>query len=122
MKKTIVVLIVIILIVSGFLLFSKKSHAPTTINSDTVLFYGIGCLHCKNVDDFIEQNKITEKIQFDQLEIFANRENAKIMEERATECKLDTKNLGVPMLWNKGKCYVGDQEIIQFFKDKINAN
>jgi hypothetical protein len=26
----------------------------------------------------------------------------------------------VPLLWADGKCYVGDEEIIKFFNEKIN--
>lgn len=67
------------------------------------------------------QNNVTDKIQIDQREVFANRNNAKLMGEKAVQCGMNKDNLGVPLLWVNGKCYSGDQDIIQYFKDQING-
>jgi len=41
--------------------------------------------------------------------------------KRAKICGIDEKNLGVPLLWDNinAKCYEGDQEIVDFLKQKI---
>lgn len=122
MKKIILGLAIVVLAVSGYLFFNyNKKAESSSFGSDVILFYGIGCPHCKNVEDFLEQNQVADKIQIDQKEVYGNRENAKIFQEKAAQCGLDKKNLGVPLLWVKGKCYSGDQEIIQYFKDQLNG-
>lgn len=122
MKKIIFLSIAVIAVGVFSFFYLKSDNAPVENNSKTILFYGIGCPHCKIVDEFIEQNKISEKIQYDHLEVFSNRANAKIMEEKAVQCKLDTKEIGVPFLWDDGRCFVGDKDIIDHFKEKINDN
>lgn len=120
-----IVAIVIILIgllyfgfASGFLSKMFSSNKPATDTTGIVLFYGDGCPHCKNVEDFISANKIDEKIKFSRLEVFNNKDNANILIQKAGICKISTESVGVPFLWDGGNCIVGDQEIIKFFQDK----
>ena len=125
MKKIIIVLVVIVLAGVGYLYISHKNTANVlgaTSTADTILFYGIGCPHCQKVEDYMSQNKVTDKIQIDQREVFANKSNAELMATKAADCGISKDNLGVPLLWVKGKCYSGDEEVIQYFKDQLNGN
>jgi hypothetical protein len=96
--------------------FSKPISTPVGI----ILFYGEGCPHCKIVDDFISQNKIEDKVKFTRLEVFNNKDNANVLLQKATDCKIDQNNVGVPFLWDGKSCLVGDVEIINFFKNAAN--
>jgi len=93
----------------------------TTPGSDIILFIGEGCPHCKKVEDYIKANKIDEKINFDLKEIWYNKDNAAVMKQKADICKIPEDQLGVPLLFDGTKCYVGEVEISDFFNSKINA-
>jgi hypothetical protein len=99
---------------------SDKSGSKSNVSTaDIILFYGDGCPHCANVDKFIAENNVKEKIKFDELEVFNNKDNAALMGEKAKACGISDDKLGVPFLWNNGKCLSGDVDIINFFKSQI---
>lgn len=104
--------------------FQEKigSDPLADIQNKLIFFYGEGCPHCVNVETFFQENNIESKIQFDKKEVFNNRQNSYLMTLIATKkCGLSEDNLGVPFLWNgpDSKCLLGDQPIIDFFKQKI---
>jgi len=84
-----------------------------------ILFYGIGCPHCAKVEEFIKENKVKEKISFVEKEIYFNKENQKELLEKAKICKIPENEVGVPFFWDGEKCFLGDVDIINFFKEKI---
>lgn len=94
-------------------------NKPKIGTSEIILFYGDGCPHCEIVEDFIKQNKVEEKVKFTRLEVFNNKDNAKILADRAKSCGLNTDQIGVPFLWNGETCIIGDQDAIKFFQEKI---
>lgn len=100
----------------------KSSVAPVEDNSPLIFFYGEECPHCKNVEKFFEENKVAEKIQFSQREVYHNEANSALLLEKAEACKIAADGVGVPFLWNNGECIVGDESIINFFRDRINNN
>ena len=85
-----------------------------------ILFFGDGCPHCAKVEKYLSKNNIKDKISFKEKEVYYNQDNAKELAEKAKICGLPTDSIGVPFLWNGTKCYIGDQDIINFFKQKIN--
>ncbi len=88
-------------------------------NASIIFFYGQECPHCKIVEKYIEENKIAEKINFSQGEVYHNKKNAEFLVEKAGQCGIDTKSIGVPLLWADEKCYVGDKDVIEFLKNKV---
>lgn len=87
-----------------------------------VLYYGDGCPHCDNVEKYLQENGIKNKISFEEKEVYKNKDNAERMAEDASYCDIDVESFGVPFLWADGKCFMGDEEIINFFKQKTNEN
>jgi glutaredoxin-related protein len=128
MKK--IVLIIVIMVV-GLVAFGYFSNKKAMENSQVagaeiekaplIFFYGKGCPHCENVEEYFKKNKVEEKIKFHQVEVWGNKANQKIMVEKAKQCGIAEDNLGVPLLWSDGKCFSGDKDIIQFFNDKLNT-
>jgi glutaredoxin len=131
MKKTILFLMLLgifAVVVGGF--YFLKGHNNTTssntssnsTSSTIILFYGIGCPHCAKVEQFIKENKIKEKIAFEEKEVYFNKENAKQLVEVAQKCGFNENEIGVPFLWDREnqKCIIGDEPIINFFKEKLN--
>lgn len=88
--------------------------------SDTILFYGDGCPHCALVEEYVSQNGIETKVPFAKKEVYYNKQNADELVAKARTCGMPTDSIGVPFLWDGSKCLVGDQDIIEFFKLKIN--
>ncbi len=125
MNKRIFVLIPIGLVILGGAVFffakndnnSQPDNNPLPQNK-TILFYGDGCPHCVNVDKFISDNKIEEKISFERKEVFNNGANAGEMIRLSEKCGLPSDQVGVPFLWDGSKCYIGDVDVINFFKQK----
>jgi glutaredoxin len=96
---------------------SKKDQSESQI----ILFYGDGCPHCAIVEEYIKENSIGDKISFAQKEVYYNQNNAKELEVKAKICGLSTDSIGVPFLWDGEDCLIGDQDIINFFKQKTNG-
>ena len=112
---------VLVILVGVFITYNNFSKTETSTD-DTILFYGNDCPHCKIVDDFITQNKVEDKVKFTKLEVFDNKSNSNLLLKKAQICGLDTNQVGVPFLWDNGKCFMGDPDVIKFFQDKINQS
>lgn len=121
MKKfpIIVGVITIIIIVGGVLMFSKGNSPDTSTPPSTYEFYwGEGCTHCANVEEFLTTWEKKDTISINKLEVFKNQDNAKKLLEAGTYCKLAQSEKGsVPLLVAPdGKCYLGDTPIIELLK------
>jgi len=132
MDKTVIAIIIAIILVGGLFwvwqlgVFTKTSVQVAPLPQGIVLFYGDGCPHCKNVEDFITQNKIEDKVKFTRLEIPFNGRtskqlaaNADLAVQVAEKCKLDVSNgLIIPLLYDgNNQCLTGDVDTINFFKN-----
>lgn len=90
----------------------KAEENNGEIKDDQVyLFVGEGCPHCENVEKFIEENKIADKIKITTLEVFVNKGNQKLYLEAYKKCGKDTKQISVPVMFYKGECIEGDKGI-----------
>jgi glutaredoxin len=127
-KVAIPTILFIIVLILSFVIFWKESENGKNINgngntenqNEITLFYGEGCPHCKIVDEYIEENKIKEKISFDEKEVYNNKINLEELREKAKFCGLSTESIGVPLLFDGKNCFIGDKEIINFWEEKIN--
>jgi len=119
MNKKILWIVIIVMILAGASAFAFWKYF-TPQKSEIIYFYGEGCPHCANVDAFLQENKIEEKVSFVKKEVFNNNENAKELVGVAQKCGLPSDQVGVPLLWDSpsSKCYVGDVDVINFFKEK----
>ncbi|MDD3190757.1 MAG: glutaredoxin domain-containing protein [Candidatus Pacebacteria bacterium] len=88
-------------------------------DSDIILFYGVTCPHCKNVEAYLEENGVAERVDFAMKEVYLDKGNAALLAEKAKACGR-TGSIGVPFLWNDGECISGDTKIIEFFKNRIS--
>jgi len=137
MKNKIIIptiLFVAVLIFSFVALSQEKSKNQTQTNkpknqeiqqeqeNKIILFYGIGCPHCAVVEKYIKENSIGDKISFVQKEVYYNQSNAKELQAKAKKCGLPVDSIGVPFLWDGEKCLIGDQDIVDFFKQKVKEN
>jgi len=134
MKSKIIIPAILFSIILAILVFALigakgKNQLQTTDSTSQnnqsagqiILFYGDGCPHCANVEKYIADNNLESKISFAQKEVYKNQSNAKELEDKAKICGLPADSIGVPFLWDNGKCLVGDKDIIDFFKQKTNG-
>lgn len=128
-KVAIPTILLIFVIAFSFFAFSKESKKeqlsePATeeaqMEDGIILFYGDGCPHCEIVDEYLEENNMAEQVNFSHKEVYYNRTNAKELEEKAIICGMPAGSIGVPFLWDGEKCLIGDEDIIEFFKQKIS--
>jgi len=89
-----------------------------------ILFYGNGCPHCAQVEQYFEDNSIQEKFDLKLKEVYFNRNNLTELQEYLAKLELDTTQIGVPFLVinNENECsYInGSTPIIDFFQKKMD--
>jgi len=128
------VLILIILGLISFVVLGSKDNNSTKKSSDLntnkvaslddktpIFFYGNTCPHCADVEKWMKENKVEEKVNIVKKEVYENKQNAKELESAATICKLPTDSIGVPFLYAEGKCYVGSPNVIGYLSEKIST-
>jgi len=113
--------IILILAVFFTLQIKKERELLASVGGKMIFFYGITCPHCAKVEEFFKENGIDSKFQFEKKEVYENKTNAKILILIAKKkCSLPENEIGVPFFWTGEKCIVGDQPIIDYFKEKLN--
>jgi glutaredoxin len=124
MNKQIIGLILIaILLITGTYFWKIKTSPKTTTGNSTseiVLYFGDTCPHCKILEEFLQANKVAEKVSFTEKEVYKNPTNAKELTDRAIKCGIKTDSIGVPFLWDGEKCYMGGDDVTAFFKQKAS--
>lgn len=121
-KKIIIFIIILAIIIVGAVvaLNWKKIDSRTPfseIKDNIILFYGQECPHCQELDSWIEENKVKEKISFTELEVYHNQDNQNLIIEKAKTCNISEDSIGVPFLWTGKECLLGIEPIQQFFQN-----
>lgn len=102
---------------------NQKSQTEEVVKSENpIYYYGITCPNCTTVEKFIEENKISEKMVIVEKEVYENQENASELTAVAQQCGIKSNEIGVPLLFAEGKCYVGSVEVINYLKEKLDLN
>jgi len=94
----------------------------TAVANTPVFFYGNTCPHCAEVEKWMEENKIDEKINVVKKEVYDNQGNALELTQAAKSCGIPTENIGVPFLYADEKCYVGTPEVTGYLSEKAGLN
>lgn len=110
---------VIVLVVVLFIYQSKNtsSESPSGTPNTTTLFFSESCPHCRNVEVFIAENKIAEKVTFDKKDAW-DAKNSDTFLAVITACNIPKDQAGIPLVWDNGKCYMGEPDVVSFFKQK----
>ena len=123
MKKELVMFAgVVVALIAGLVYWGLKDGAGSVIEAtpddgaSIIYYYGEECPHCKDVQDFIDQNGVAEKVRFVKKEVWHNTKNAREMETRAQICGIQPEGMGVPFVFADGKCVIGTPDAIAFFK------
>lgn len=123
MKKYFWLIILAVLVLLSFFYLKSVETPNISENENIILFYGSECPHCRIVEKYIDENKISEKINFSQAEVFHNDNNREVFLEKYKICGITDKDeLGVPMLFADGKCYIGQDKVIEYFQKSVTSN
>lgn len=123
-QKAIIVAALLLVAVGGLVWWGWKSGQasgePAAAETHPIVYYyGAECPHCHVVAKFLDENKIEEKVDFKKKEVWHDAANSRELEARAKDvCGLDRKQLAVPFLLAEGQCYIGETDVIDFFKKK----
>ncbi len=115
----IVAIVTLAIFVGGIYLFSKGGKAQTVPPvSGYEYYWGNGCPHCENVDEFFASWEGKDKLSIDKREVWYNKTNAAFLASRAQACGIARSDIAVPLLVTpEGKCLSGDVDIINLFKE-----
>lgn len=78
-------------------------------------FYGTGCPHCTQIEEFFEKEKLYDKYQIDKREIYFDRENAVLFNQVMDGLKIPEGSRGVPTVVMGDTVLMGDTPIISSF-------
>lgn len=112
MVNKILIVIILTIFLTGFFVIFQKGK------SKIVYYYGQDCPHCQKVEEFLKENKIEEKLFFEKKEVYYNKKNAQELTRRARKCGVKSNEIPVPFLWDGSRCIIGDEAVINFFKEK----
>jgi len=124
------IIVSLIVVIFGYIIvnsFAKKNNSSSNSSAsfnlpakDKIIFYyGITCPHCKDVEEWMEKNKIEEKIKIEKKEVYQDQKNSAELNLVAKSCGLDSTSIGVPFLWADGKCYMGTPEVERVLEEKL---
>jgi glutaredoxin len=142
MKQTVVATLFVILLTAGMLAaivwgsqgkrnsriensqdtIETKAPDETKNDGDFFYYYGNTCPHCADVEEWMKENKLEEKVKVIKKEVYDNRTNAFELSQVAQRCGISTNSIGVPFLYTpEGKCLIGTPDIIDYFSEKLKA-
>ena len=111
------------LFVLGLLTFVASMPFVGAFAQDYVFFYGNGCQHCAKVEEFFDDNTVTEKFDIEFKEVYFDRDNIKDFMSYIDKLGLDSSQVGVPFLvinsWADCTYLNGDTPIIDYFAQKL---
>jgi glutaredoxin len=115
-------LVSILIIIGGVFLLSNDpgdnpQADPPTLPEAYEYYWGEGCPHCANVEEFLNTWENKDKVQVDKKEVYKDQDNINLFQSRVKYCELPNNQVGVPFLFTpEGECVVGDTPIINLFE------
>ncbi|MCS7093138.1 MAG: hypothetical protein NZL96_01760 [Patescibacteria group bacterium] len=122
---TLLVLSLIIIIFAYILINSsqknnqKLTQVELPSKEKIIYYYGEGCPHCRDVEEWLAKNNIEKKINLEKKEVWRNRANAEELIRVARNCGLNQSSIGVPFLYINGQCFIGTPQVIKEIEVKL---
>ena len=141
---TLVIVGIIVVLMGAIVINSQSSSQQTTAPTESIsgatstsidqvaevpaaedgiiIYYGVTCPHCKDVDEWIEQKQAEQLLEIEQKEVYKNRDNANELTRVAISCGYDTqRGVGVPFMYADGDCYIGKIEIVDYLEEQLKS-
>lgn len=114
------ILVILLIVVVWLALTSRGNGTAPDLGKSPILFYSTTCPHCKNVEEYLTKNKVKEKIKIEELEVSQIQENVNKYNQAIEICQAPADKAGsVPLLFADKKCYFGDVDVINYFKQSL---
>ncbi len=84
-----------------------------------LLFYGNGCPHCVQVDEYFKVEGMYDKYEIERKEIYGDRENASLFNLMMEGAGIPVKERGVPAMVMGKAVLMGDKPIIEGFEQMV---
>lgn len=117
--KKIILMISCVVLLSACGTTNTNQNLPVgeaSIPPGNFYFKSSSCAHCKVVDSYITENNVQQKVFFVTREINTDASAVALLKSIGKKCLLSDTELGVPLFWDGSNCYIGDQEVIEYFK------
>lgn len=112
----------IILGLFSFFIFLFSFSSVYAQEEKTILFfYGVGCPHCSEVEEYFEENDIYEKYPIEKKEIYQDKDNALLFNKIMDEHGIPLNQRGIPAVVIGDELIIGDFPIITNFENKANG-
>jgi len=98
--------------------FDPGTLSPPNERDEITLFISLECEHCKNLEAFLNNNKLYALFTIIKKEVSQNPKNRAEMENLHKKCTDSPKELSLPFAISNGTCFMGD-EVIKMFKARI---
>jgi glutaredoxin len=107
------------ILVGGVMLLSgSDSTAPQDQSGNSpVLFVSDTCPYCRDVEAFMDENEIEDRVPLLIKEVSKSQANAQELGRASASCGLPPSAVGVPFLYAEGSCYVGAPDIISYLSE-----
>lgn len=111
-------LTIFVVILTTIMIWSitKKSAQPIGTLS---LYINQDCPHCRNVEEFILENNLEDKYTIEYKDIYSNGQYTNELIARSQLCSIETEKIGVPLLYDSGECYMGEDQILAYFQKRM---
>lgn len=111
-----VLILTLLLIGTGVFFAARQAKNSLGLPSGYEYYWSTTCPHCANVQEFMDSWEGKDKISLEKKEV-SSPANSNLLVKRASSCNVSVNDVGVPFLFTpEGKCIVGDEQIIEFFK------
>jgi len=94
---------------------------PSLAKEQVTLFWGVNCPYCHTVKEKINEERIAQEIDIEEIELQENKENLSKFEEKIKECNINPQQAGIPMLFTDGKCYQGVDPIMEKLRGIVSG-
>lgn len=123
MKKQLFLYILAFVLTVGVVsVWAYQNSKPVPNDGRLILYYRDGCPHCINVEKFMADNGVQQKItKLEVKEGAINRANADEMLKFAAKCQVPLSSVGYPFLWTGSECLMGDSDVINYFSEQIKG-
>ena len=101
---------------------ASVAGVPVDFNG-IVLYYSDSCPHCKNVEKWLTENNVAEKVNYTRKSV-DKAANVNDFFAKGAACGFkegDNKYGSIPLLYDgeSGTCYLGEVEVVDFLEEKI---
>jgi thioredoxin-related protein len=97
----------------------KEKPIDETANGALILYWAEGCSHCERVKFEIQQTGLDKKLNIIAKESYGNDEKYREFFERVQYCQVPEYQMGVPMLWDGERCYLGVTDIMEELDNRM---